>query len=141
MGARAPKGRHEIWLRPIVICELARFASLFLGGRGVPKQKLWATDTPPALLAPAKTIRAEKLSKSQLLRPKERSVSVSVSRLIRHGARVSAAAAFGAIVFLAARMRVLAAPGLLLAAIHRARFAASLFVTARLGILIVLRRA
>jgi uncharacterized membrane protein len=67
-------------------------------------------------------------------------VSVGVRRLVRHRARFSAAAAIRAIVFLAARVRILAALGFLLAAIHRARFATAFSVAAGLCALITVLR-
>jgi hypothetical protein len=60
-------------------------------------------------------------------------VGVGFGLFVRHGARISATATCRAISFFAARVRILAATGLFLAAIHRAGFAATFLVTARLS--------
>src|SRR6185436_2716952 len=86
-------------------------------------------------------VRAENPRESRFLRPKKFLVSVDVGRLVRHRARVGAAAAAGAITLLAAGMRVLAFLGLLLAAIHRARLTATFLVAAGCGRVRILRRA
>ena len=78
-------------------------------------------------------VRAENPREPRFLRPKKFLVSVDVGRLVRHRARVGAAAAAGAVILLTAGMRVLALLGLLLAAIHRPRFTAAFLVAAGLG--------